>query len=163
MIGEHPSYHQAITGAEADRRLKQFRSNHCYLTRYSKWHKCYVLSVYEYQIPPSDPVIEHFPIVVLKDGKLKIENKARTFEDIRLLLQHYEEHRIDPALRSIGEPYTEKQYIRVQTEEIKNGQPGADGNEGDERLQDRNPVNRREDQGERPERQPDHRRKCTIQ
>lgn len=100
MMGEHPSYHQAITGAEAEQRLKEYNV-HCYLTRYSKLHEGYVLSVYENQIQNS--VIEHFCIEVLNDGKLKIAGKNRTFDDIQHLLLHYEKHRINPALRSIGE------------------------------------------------------------
>lgn len=120
MVGEHPSYHQAITGGEAERRLKQCGTEHCYLTRYSKEHKCYVLSVYEYQLPPQDNVMEHFQIVIQKHGgKLHIRKKTQNFDDIRSLLLHYERNRIDPTLRSIGEAYTEKEYKRVQHEEMR--------------------------------------------
>lgn len=102
MLEDHSSYHQALTGEEAERRLKQC-GGHCYLTRYSKKHKCYVLSVYEDEIPPSEPTIEHFEIVIQNFSKLHIRNKTQTFNSIHLLLQHYEHKRIDPALRSIGE------------------------------------------------------------
>ena len=68
MIGEHESYHQEIKGEEATRRLKQ-HGGHCYLTRYSGDRECYILSVYEGQIPPSNPVIKHFKVVV-QGGRL---------------------------------------------------------------------------------------------
>lgn len=123
MMGEHSSYHQAISRDEAERRLKQC-GGHCYLTRYSKLNKCYVLSVYEYQLPPLDPVIEHFHIMILKNGMIRIRNKSVTFTKIESLLDHYEVKRIDPGLRSIGEPYTEKEYKRVQREEIRKQQEG---------------------------------------
>jgi hypothetical protein len=115
MIGEHTSYHQGIGGEEARRRLNQ-KGSHCYLTRYSKKNKCYVLSVYEDRLPPMDPVVEHFKIVVNNTGKLKIGEKEQTFDDIESLLRHYEKNRINPDLRSIGEPYTEKDYEKKQKE-----------------------------------------------
>ena len=117
MIGEHPCYHQAITGAEAERRLEQ-AGGHCYLTRYSKKHKCYILSVYEYKIPQSNSVMEHFPIVI-QNGKVGIKNKTLTFADIRSLLSHYEEKRIDPTLKSIGSPLTERQHEKEEWKRLE--------------------------------------------
>ena len=119
MLGEHPSYHQAITGKEARRRLKQ-NGGHCYLTRYSKANKCYVLSVYEHQYPPSLPSVEHFEIkVITNTGKLGLRNKTQIFDNIDTLLQYYRCNRISPALRSIGEAYAEKECKRVEQEEAE--------------------------------------------
>lgn len=104
-LPEHDCYHQAINGKEAERRLKKF-GGHCYLTRYSKVHKCYVLSVYQYRRHPH-PATGHFEIVIENSGDLQIKGKNRSFENIQLLLQHYE---IDPDFKSIGRPYTEERY-----------------------------------------------------
>ena len=103
MMGEHKSYHQAISGEEAERRLKQCGKRHCYLTRYSERQKSYILSIYEKT--PND-VMRHFKIIIVsKDVNsriYKIEEKDQEFESIDSLLAHYEGNRIDPALRSIG-------------------------------------------------------------
>ncbi len=107
MIGEHQSYHERITGEEAERRLKLF-DRHCYLTRFSKNSDCYVLSVYQRQRP--DDIAIHFEIVINQNGKLNIKGKTREFDDIRQLLRHYEQHRIDPALKNIGRICTQQEY-----------------------------------------------------
>ena len=107
-MGEHSSYHQSIPGDEAERRLRRF-GGHCYLTRYSETRKCYVLSVFENQKPYS--VVRHFKIIK-KDGKFNIYGKSTTFDDLQSMLTHYEQNRIDPALRSIGHEYEESVYIK---------------------------------------------------
>ena len=113
MLKEHAAYHQAISGEEAERRLKKC-GGHSYLTRYSKRHECYVLSVFEHQ-RHSEPTIGHFKIVVNYNGEHRIEEKEIVFQDIHALLRHYEQERIDPALRSIGKAYTEAEYTRKKT------------------------------------------------
>lgn len=119
MIGEHLSYHQALTNMETERRLEEV-GGHRYLTRYSKEHKCYVLSVYEYKIPPSNSVVEHFQIEITSNtGRVRIQKKTLSFDDISSLLLHYESNRIDPALRSIGEAYTEEEYKKVEERKAK--------------------------------------------
>ena len=107
MIGEHDSYHQSITGEEAERRLKK-HNHHCYLTRYSKAQKSYMLSVYEYQRPLH--VYEHFKIVFNDENKIHIEGKNTPFDNIHALLHHYEQNRINPSLKTIGRAYTEEQH-----------------------------------------------------
>lgn len=109
MIGEHPSYHQAITGAEAEHRLKQ-RGGHCYLIRYSKKNRCYVLSVYKEQ-RSLQPEIEHFEIIVGENGKHSIEGKVEAFDSIESLLEYYEQNRINPSLSSIGREYTYQEAV----------------------------------------------------
>jgi hypothetical protein len=110
MIGEHPGYHQEITGHEATRRLKRC-GGHCYLTRYSTARECYVLSVHEHR-KPLKPVIRHYKIIVRDDGKAKIDGKRNTFPGIRSLLEYYERNRIDPGISSIGQAYSEEEYRR---------------------------------------------------
>ena len=109
-LKEHPSNHQKITGDEAERRLKE-KGGHCYLTRFSKFHDCYILSVYKKQHP--DDVFEHFKIIV-KNGKKSIDGLDREFDDIHSLLGHYEHQRIDAGLKSIGKAYTEDDYAKEQ-------------------------------------------------
>lgn len=111
MIGEHPGYHQEITGDEAARRLRRCCGGHCYLTRYSKIHECYILSVHEHR-KSLKPVIRHFKIIVKDDGTAKVEGKRKTFIGIQSLLEYYERNRIDPAVTSIGRAYTEDEYRR---------------------------------------------------
>ena len=108
-MGEHTSYHQSIPGDEAERRLKQF-GRHCYLTRFSEHHDCYVLSVYQNQKPKD--VVSNFKIIIKDDGKNLIDGKDEEFNDIGQLLAHYENHRIDPALKTIGRNCVEEDYLR---------------------------------------------------
>ena len=110
MLGEHPGYHQEITGEQAEQRLRKC-GGHCYLTRFSKKRGYYVLSVHEHR-KPLKPVIKHFKIVIHKNGGTKIEGKSNTFRGIQPLLEHYEKNRIDPAMSSIGNAYTEDEYRR---------------------------------------------------
>ena len=108
-MGEHTSYHQSIPREEAEERLKQF-GKHCYLTRFSDLHDCYVLSVYQKQKPTD--VMKHFKIIINDDGKNLIDGKEEDFDEIGQLLVYYENHRIDPALKTIGRNCIEEDYLR---------------------------------------------------
>ena len=99
MLGEHESYHEMIDGKEARRRLQLFHK-HCYLTRFSETSDCYILSVYKRQTP--NDVFINFEIVIKGNGKVQIKGKKKEFDNIKELLNHYENNRIDPALSSIG-------------------------------------------------------------
>ena len=115
MAGEHRSYHDAITGDEAERRLEQ-HGGHCYLTRYSQIRGCYVLSVYK-QHRLTSAVKDHYEIVIESRKKYRIKGKTKTFDSIQSLLGYYEQNRIDPTLRSIGLAYTEDEYEQAQEAE----------------------------------------------
>ena len=108
MLQKHNPYHHEISGKEAERRLKM-RGGHCYLTRYSKNKKSYILSVYKEQ-RSLEPIIEHYKITVKGSGRLYIEGTDKEFDKIHKLLSHYEKHPITCAISSIGHAYTEKQY-----------------------------------------------------
>lgn len=108
MLEEHPSYHQCITGREAVKRLKQ-HGGHCYLTRYSEAKRTYILSVYQKR---PTYAMKHFKINIEYDGKKSIEKKQKRFDTIGELLDHYEQFRLDPAFRTIGQSYTEEEYSR---------------------------------------------------
>ena len=112
MMDPHESYHKAINGKDAEKRLKKCGA-HCYLTRYSEIRGCYMLSAY--QKKPNN-VMKHFQISFehFEDHKVyKIEGKTMEHAGIEEMLRHYEneESRIDPALNSIGKCITEKEYI----------------------------------------------------
>ena len=106
MMDEHHSYHQAITGKEAEERLKMC-GDHCYLTRYSEARGCYILSVYTKQN------VKHFEISFEPSGDhkvYKISGKAEEFNAIEAMLAHYENHRIDPAIKTIGRCIKEQEW-----------------------------------------------------
>ena len=117
MMGEHSSYHQAISGVEAERRLRKF-GRHCYLTHFSDRNRCYVLSVYQ-NLEPVD-TIKHFKITITSGQKYLIDGKDKEiFPTIKQLLKYYESHRIDPALRSIGQKCKERDYQRAELADIE--------------------------------------------
>lgn len=108
MMEENSSYHQSITGEEAEERLRTF-GKHGYLTRYSESNRQYVLSVYKPRGRNQREVMKHFKLVRKSSflgKKWKIDGHHKNFTLIALLLRHYERNRIDPALRTIGECYT---------------------------------------------------------
>ena len=107
MMEEHTSYHNAITGEEAICRLKQSGLPHCYLTRYSQDKLIYVLTVYWRQRPQD--VEEHFELRN-EQGRCKIARKHQEFENLKELLEHYEQHRISPSLPNIGQNYMFQTY-----------------------------------------------------
>ena len=107
LMGEHDSYHQRISAKEAERRLKMYGGNRCYLTRFSQAHNHYVLSVRQ-KIPTQE--IEHYGIDI-RDGKYKIQGKEDVFNDITQMFEHYEQKRLDPAFKNIGKMFTEEDYL----------------------------------------------------
>ena len=106
-MGEHDSYHQRISAEEAEKRLKKYDGNRCYLTRFSQNNNHYVLSVYQ-KIPTQE--IEHYGIDI-QDGKYKIQGKEDVFNDVTQMLKHYEQKRLDPAFKNIGKMFTEEDYL----------------------------------------------------
>ena len=109
MIEEHKGYHHEISSKEAEKRLRR-KGGHCYLTRYSNTHSCYILSTL--QSRPT-PTIRHYRIEKDKQ-KYRIKGKTLTFDGINELLTYYEENSIDPALINIGSKYTEEDYTKSQ-------------------------------------------------
>ena len=114
IMDHHSSYHQSIPGDEAERRLREFNA-HCYLTRFSDRHECYMLSVFQRQRPTD--VIKHFKIIIKDDGKHMIDGKDEEHNSIGQLLTYYEDEnsKLDPSFRTIGQKYTEDQYKRRST------------------------------------------------
>ena len=154
-MGEHQSYHEKITGEEAERRLKVFY-RHCYLTRFSEISNCYVLSVYKKKKP--DDVVLHFKIIINKlNRRLNIEGKTKEFENIRQLLAHYEQHRIDPALNTIGRICSEQEYEIAYQQEERRQQDNQRRLQGERQHQEEERLRQEEQQKER-QRQEEERR-----
>lgn len=109
MIGEHPSYHEAITGKEAEHVLRK-ESSHCYLTRYSIIQKSYVLSVHKKN--SKKEIMMHFKIIIEDNGQYLLEGKEHRFNNIGDLLKYYEENRVDPCLRNIGQGCKYQEYLQ---------------------------------------------------
>ena len=106
MMGEHSSYHSAITEEEAMHRLQRSGQPHCYLTYFNEAKQKYVLAVYQKQ---HRDVRKHFPIII-RDGMHKLERKQEEFDSIDKLLEHYKTKRIDPSLANIGNNYMLESY-----------------------------------------------------
>ena len=113
IMDDHDSYHEEISGEEAVRRLRMC-SNHGYLTRYKKTSSreddTYILTVF--RNAPSGEVIRHFKII-FDNGPNKVYRiNDRKFGSLQEMLDHYEQHRIDPALKKIGKAVTENDYVQ---------------------------------------------------
>lgn len=92
--------------------VKMFGKSCCYLTRYSRNQKSYVLSVFHTQWPNDET--EHIGINI-DQGKYKLKgNSKEIFDSIDSLLQHYETHRISPGYPKIGESYPENEFKKQQ-------------------------------------------------
>lgn len=106
MLEDHSSYHQSITREEAEKRLKKC-GGHCYLTRFSRTNEKYILSVY--QEKPTK-TIEHYKITIHEC--VRLEDKGKSFSNIAELLTFYENNRVSPAFKNIGQCYSEDEYER---------------------------------------------------
>ncbi len=107
MITQHRSYHNEISGEEAEKRLKIF-GNHHYLTRYSENQKCYILSVCASDEDLQFEKIKHFQLK-LSDQGIEIQEKKQ-FADLEEMLKYYETNRLDTAFPKIGDCLTEDNY-----------------------------------------------------
>ena len=138
MMGDHISYHECITGEEAEKRLKHF-AGHCYLTRYSKVHKSYMLSVYKKE--RNGDTKRHFKIIVEKEKKVRIERKEKSFDNIQELLNYYEKARIDEALIHIGKKFTKEEYDRKEDEWEENRRAEEANRQHPPHLEGQPPLN----------------------
>ena len=149
IMAEHDSYHERITGEEAERRLRS-RGRNGYLTRYSKEKKSYVLTVFKEQTP--EDVVMHLKIIITDRGQHKIEGKDMSFANIKTLLEHYEQNRIDPALKTIGQRYTLEDFTQREREE-------KERREREQREREEREKREREEREERERREREEREK----
>ncbi len=115
MITEHESYHNEISGIEAMKRLKVF-GNRCYLTRYSEFQKCYILSVCMSDEDFQTEIYKHFELKVSDEGIQILEHKP--FANLVEMLKHYENNRLSSAFPTIGKCITPNAY-RERVKEIR--------------------------------------------
>lgn len=107
-IVNHESYHGEINRKKSKKRLTR-SGRHCYLTRYRKSKKHYVLSIYK----QTEDKPGHFEIVIDADGCMRLEKEPDLhFYKIEELLHHYESHPIDTNYASIGQTYSVKDWER---------------------------------------------------
>ena len=118
-IGEHPGYHRSITGKQAIHRLKGSGRDHCYLLRYSEAKQSYVLTVYRKERGAND-VEKHYEIVA-ENKRYKIHGRGfkKDFENFSELLGYYEHNWIHATLESIGEIYTQQDFLAQDEEEAR--------------------------------------------
>ena len=71
----------------------------------------YILSVHQ-----DKPIytINHYRIVIQFGEYVKLEGAEKSFKDIGKLLEFYENNRISPAFKNIGQRYTEDEFAKSQ-------------------------------------------------
>ena len=109
-IKDIPSYHGALTGNQAESRLKECGGN-CYLLRYSVKQKAFVLSVLTRNNDEkvSDNTFHvNFTLKIMKGNDNKntyeIDGSEERFENINELLKCYSMSPLDATVTSIGKP-----------------------------------------------------------
>ena len=112
FIDPTTSYHGAITGKEAVKRLKKADGDF-YLTRFSHNHGCYFLTVIKCN--PS-MMVGQFPLHIDKNSRRQccVKGMESSFGTIDELLTHYETNRIHPMFDNIGRRLTLERYTNIQ-------------------------------------------------
>jgi len=113
LMENHESYHEDISGPEAEFRLKQFNKP-CYLTRYSTATKQYRLSVCRSVARRGELIddVRHYLI------GFKHEEQARSywimdkvFPGLQDMLEYYQQNRIDHGNPNIGTCVSKETYL----------------------------------------------------
>lgn len=104
----HKSYHEFITGSEAETILKAY--NHtCYLTRFSEQQMKYVLSV-AFKKKDGSFAYKHFQIVKNHGtSTFKIEGAEKSFNSVEKMLEYYQHNALTPIITHIGKPCFKKE------------------------------------------------------
>lgn len=160
MIGDHSSYHEALTGRQAKRRLQLFCDykrdcSRCYLTRFSSENNAYALSVYRRE--KDGEIMVHFEIVIDRHGDYSIKGKIKKFKSIDELLVWYQENQLDARMTTIGHSCSKQDYnSAVEAEETKKHEEKLRRQQEDFRRQQEELRRRQEEEMRRLE---DQRRK----
>ena len=97
----HPSYHEIISGKEAERRLTENSEGNCYLTRYSESEEKYVVSAIVSHRGMREPV--HFVLEIDSEApSYSFKGSEKIFRTIDELLTYYEQYPLNEEIRSIG-------------------------------------------------------------
>lgn len=112
FMEDNNSYHGAISGDEAIKRLKKAIGN-AYLTRFSTRHGRYILTVLKWE---SAPIIGNFKLTIRRNSRRKysVEGMMKHFNSMDGLLGYYENNRIHPIFDNIGGKLTVQNYIYIQ-------------------------------------------------
>lgn len=109
------SYHGAIKGVEAEKRLKE-RGGNCCLTRFSKARSVYVLSVYRGD--DENPQFAHFDILIhVGDGiweetEYEIVGTEQRFRCIYEMLDYYYEVPLNHQINGVGDVMSSERYAK---------------------------------------------------
>lgn len=100
----HPSFHGSLRRIEATKKLFA-RGGTCYLTRYSNFHKTCIISVLS--TLTDGELLQHFKLNIT-DGtkgsfKYEVDETHKSFNDIKKLLEYYQNNPIVPQIHGFGE------------------------------------------------------------
>ena len=99
----HRSYHGEITDKEAEQRLIKHSERNCYLTRYSRNSRTYVLSVIISHT--NHEVTVHLKLKIDSEGpSYTLEGTGKIFQMLEELLSFYGSNPLSPEIRNIGSP-----------------------------------------------------------
>lgn len=114
-ISYHPSYHGALSGTEAERKLILDTADNSYLTRYSEARKMYILSVLNTNSGNDEVNLEHFNLSIKKEDDhdvYEVIGTEKKFGDITTLLDFYKSNPLSFHIDSIGEEVLTEEAIR---------------------------------------------------
>lgn len=114
-MSNHPSYHGALGGTEAERKLILGGADNSYLTRYSEARKMYILSVLNTKGSDDEVRLEHFNLSIKKEDDhnvYEVIGTEKKFDAILTLLDFYKSNSLTHHIDSIGEEVVSEEAIR---------------------------------------------------
>ena len=111
-ISQHQAYQGLMTSEQAQEKLDD-QSGNCYLMRYSKTHKKYMLSVSNKTV---EGAVTHYPIKITTEHdfcEYEIEGSAKKFDNISELLLYYEDNPLTDEQEHIGKQYTSHKRAKL--------------------------------------------------
>ena len=132
---DHISYQGAITGNEAEMKLKR-EGEPCYLTRFSINYQQHILSI----MTKNEEGTFKFSHIAMKIGadNYEIEGTGNPFGNIQDMLSHYEEnpiHNNTTSISSIGRPCSRDGQRQIMLQHEQHHQPKSKEEKKDEIVQ----------------------------
>lgn len=111
FMEDHNSYHGAISGEEAVKRLSRTNSD-TYLSRFSSGNRTYVITILKHEVRK----VSHFQLAINRTSqqKYRVEGMEKHFDSIDELLGFYENNRIHPEFDNIGRRLTVQDYTNLR-------------------------------------------------
>ena len=103
-LSTHPSYHGTMDRISAETKLRE-QDGSCYITRYSRTRKVYVLSVIKRKRPSSSGTVKHFKLKIEKQkdrASFEIHGAQRKFNSIAKMLDFYQQTHLNHDIGTIG-------------------------------------------------------------